>query len=632
MPACRPCRGADHVPPTNLAHTTPRIESPAEARAAPSDLVLLQPVQHAAPDAHTERDDPFRPLGEVADRSLHYLLSRATMGLSPMALAQAYFDWLIHLQLSPGKQAHVWNTGLHQALRLGVHLLRCGAEGMQKPCVAPLPQDKRFSHPEWQQWPFNVIYQTFLLQQDWWHNATTGVRGVTGHNERVLEFTTRQVLDVFSPSNFIATNPEVLRRTFEEGGMNLVRGARNLAEDVERFTGGRPPAGAEQFEVGRNLAATPGKIVFRNRLIELIQYQPMTPEVHAEPVLIVPAWIMKYYILDLSPRNSLVRFLLEQGFTVFMVSWKNPGQEDRDVGMEQYYRDGVMAALSAVGRIVPGRKVHGVGYCLGGTLLAIAAAAMARDRDERLATLSFLAAQVDFTQAGELTLFISESQVAFLEDMMREQGYLEAAQMSGAFQLLRSNDLIWSRVVRNYLMGEREPMFDLAAWNADSTRMPYRMHSEYLRRLFLANDLAEGRYELGGRPVALSDVRNPIFAVGTETDHVAPWRSVFKLNLLADADITFLLTNGGHNAGVVSEPGRAGRHYRMATKLEHDPYVDPDAWLARTPARSGSWWPAWTRWLAERSTGARVSPPAMGAAAEGLPPLADAPGTYVMQR
>jgi polyhydroxyalkanoate synthase subunit PhaC len=403
-------------------------------------------------------DDPSSQLAEVLDRSLHYLLSRITLGISPMGLSEAYFDWLVHLSLAPVKQLQLWHKGIRKAARLAAHLYRCAAypAAAGPPCISPLPQDRRFSGAAWQQWPFNAMHQAFLLQQQWWHNATTGVRGVAPHHERVLEFACRQMLDVVAPSNFILTNPEILAKTQREGGQNLIRGWINLVEDWERAANGRPPAGAENFQVGKHVACTPGKVVFRNRLIELIQYTALTEKVRPEPVVIVPAWIMKYYVLDLSPPNSLVRHLLEQGFTVFMISWKNPGREDRDLGMEDYHRLGVMAAVDAVGRIVPDRGIHAAGYCLGGTLLAVSAAAMARDDDDRLVSLSFLAAQTDFTEAGELTMFIGESQVAFLEDMMWEQGYLDAAQMSGAFQLLRSNDLIWSRVVRTYLMGERE--------------------------------------------------------------------------------------------------------------------------------------------------------------------------------
>ena len=429
-------------------------------------------------------------------------------------------------------------------------------------CIEPLPQDKRFIGEDWQKWPYNLMHQAFLLNQQWWHNATTGVRGVTKQHESMVEFASRQILDMFSPSNFILTNPEVLQHTFKKGGMNLVRGLQNLIEDWERSVSGKKPVGTENFVVGRDVAVTPGKVIYRNRLIELIQYAPATDRVRPEPILIVPAWIMKYYILDLSPENSLVKYLTEQGFTVFMISWKNPSPEDRDLSMEDYRTLGVMAALDAVSAIVPDRKVHAVGYCLGGTLLSIAAAAMARDGDERLKSLTLFAAQTDFTEAGELMLFINESQLAFLDDMMWEQGFLDSRQMAGAFQMLRSNDLVWSRIVREYLMGERQPMTDLMAWNADATRMPYRMHSEYLRRLFLDNDLAEGRFEVDDKPVALTDIRVPIFAVGTERDHVAPWRSTYKIHLLTDTEVTFLLTTGGHNAGIVSEPDSRGRSFR----------------------------------------------------------------------
>ena len=298
--------------------------------------------------------------------------------------------------------------------------------------------------------------------------------------------------------------------------------------------------------------------------------------------------------------------------------------------MEDYLRLGFLAALDAVNAIAPDENAHAVGYCLGGTLLSIAAAAMARDGDNRLKSLSLFAAQQDFTEAGELTLFINESQVHFLEHLMWEQGYLDGKQMASAFQLLRSNDLIWSRIMREYLMGERTPMNDLMAWNADATRMPYRMHSEYLRRLFLDNDLAEGRFKVDGRSIALTDIRAPIFAVGAERDHVAPWRSVFKVRLLTDTDVTFLLTTGGHNAGIVSEPGRRDRSYQVLTQAAQDRHIDPDAWQAQAPRKEGSWWPEWIAWLVGHSS-EPVTPPRLGAPASGYAPLCPAPGSYVQQ-
>ncbi len=578
-------------------------------------------------------DHPWlEEMGVDLDRTFHATLARFTSGLSPAALRSAFFDWASHLAMAPGKQIELTHKAAQKVARLAEYSLRCAATGAcPEACIEPLPQDRRFAAEEWKTWPYNVIQQSFLLQQQWWHNATTGVNGVTRQHENVVEFASRQILDMASPSNFVPTNPVVLQRTLETGGANLVQGLKNLAEDWKRAVAGHSPVGTEAFQVGRDVAVTPGKVVYRNHLIELIQYAPTTGEVRPEPVLIVPAWIMKYYILDLSRRNSLVRYLVGQGFTVFMISWRNPTAEDRYLTLEDYRTMGVMDALKAVKTIVPGQKVHATGYCLGGTLLLIAAAAMARARDDSLQSISLFAAQGDFKEAGELTLFINESQVDFLEDLMWQQGYLDTKQMAGAFQLLRSNDLIWSRWVTHYLMGDREPMNDLMAWNADATRMPFKMHSDYLRRLFLDNDLAEGRFRVGSRPVVLSDIHVPIFALGTEHDHVAPWRSVYKINLLTNTEVTFALTSGGHNAGVVSEPGHPNRHYRVAMLGARDHYLDPDTWLSRSEYRDGSWWPEWVRWLDDRS-GGPVPHPAMGTPEGDYPPLEDAPGTYVLQR
>jgi polyhydroxyalkanoate synthase len=571
--------------------------------------------------------------GDIVDRSLHAALARYTLGLSPAALAKAYLDWATQLAFAPGKRMQLVDKASRKAIRFGNYVSRCALEGGKGKtrCIEPLAQDRRFDGEAWQKWPYNFMYQAFLLNQQWWHNATTGIRGVSKHHETMVEFTSRQILDMVSPSNFLLTNPEVLRHTVNKGGMNLVNGWRNMMEDWERSISGKKPVGTENFVVGRDVAMTPGRVIYRNRLIELIQYAPATDQVRPEPLLIVPAWIMKYYILDLSQGNSLVRYLTERGFTVFMISWKNPGPQDRDLGLDDYRTLGVMAALDAVRAIVPDQKVHAVGYCLGGTLLSIAAAAMARDSDDRLQSITLLAAQTDFHEAGELMLFINESQVTFLEDMMWEQGFLDATQMAGAFQMLRSSDLIWSRMVHDYLMGERSPMIDLMAWNADATRMPYRMHSEYLRHLFLNNDLAEGRLIVADKPIVLTDIQTPIFSVGTLRDHVAPWRSTYKLNLLTDTDVTYLLTVGGHNAGIVSEPGHDGRSFQILTKAENAHYVDPETYLATAPRKEGSWWPEWVAWLNARS-GAPGDPPHMGAAAAGYAPVCDAPGSYVLQQ
>jgi polyhydroxyalkanoate synthase len=399
-------------------------------------------------------------------------------------------------------------------------------------------------------------------------------------------------------------------------------------EDVERELANLEPTGTEDFRVGKSVAVTPGKVVYRNQLIELIQYQPTTKQVHKEPILIIPAWIMKYYILDLSPHDSMVKYLVDHGHTVFMVSWKNPDAADAYLGMSDYRRLGIMAPLDVITAITPNRKIHAVGYCIGGTLLTIAAAAMGRSGDDRLASLTLFATETDFADAGELTLFIDESQVAFLQDMMWDKGYLDTKQMAGAFHLLRSRDLIWSRMVRDYLLGDRRPPNDLMAWNADATRLPFRMHSEYLEWIYLRNQLANGEYKVDGRPVSISSIRPPLFVVSTEKDHVAPWRSVYKIHLQADTPITFVLTSGGHNAGIVSEPGHPRRRYRISTDGDGAAYLDPDTWYETTPVKQGSWWPEWQAWLKSKSAPDCEVPPAFGGNA--FTPLCDAPGTYVM--
>jgi len=565
------------------------------------------------------------------DRLFNAAMARSTAGLDPRVILLAYLDWWVKLAWSPGTHARLTEKALRKWARIGLFLAQGIGDREPPEVIEPLPQDKRFRDPAWRQWPYNLFSQAFLLTQQWWANATTGVPALSREHKDMVTFVTRQLLDMVSPSNLPWTNPEVRQATLREGGANLVRGWRNYADDWQRWLSGQKPAGSERFEPGKTVAVTPGKVIYRNHLIELIQYSPTTSEVYAEPVLIVPAWIMKYYILDLSPRNSLVRYLVEQGHTVFMISWRNPTEEDRDLGMDDYRRLGVVAALDAIGKILPDTRVHAVGYCLGGTLLAIAAAALARVGDRRLQTITLIAAQTDFSEAGELMLFMNEAQVSFLESMMWDRGVLDTQQMSGAFQMLRSNDLIWSRMVRDYLLGERRPPNDLMAWNADQTRLPYQMHSEYMRDLFLNNSLAEGHYRVDGKALAISDIHIPIFAIGTETDHVAPWKSVYKLNLLADSEeVTFLLTSGGHNAGIVSEPGHPRRSYRVASRTDGQPYIDPETWYEQTPSSEGSWWPAWQRWLTRHSS-AQTAPPSMGAPDAGYPILCAAPGSYIFQ-
>jgi polyhydroxyalkanoate synthase len=594
------------------------------ANPRPEKLAALASVSPAPPlPVVPPQENPAADI-PVLDRALHATQARLTGGLSPAALRLAWADWFMHLAADPGRQMQL----AQQAAADTAALLRLSL-GLPAETVAPAPEDHRFAYPGWNQGPFALAQQRFLRTERWWEAATTHIPGVSKQHERIVAFVARQVLDMLSPSNVPALNPEVLATTLATSGANWHAGLENFAADLQAAGGAKTQA--LPMLPGRDVAITPGSVIFRNELIELIQYSPTTETVRPEPILIVPAWIMKYYILDLSPQNSMVRYLTGQGFSVFCISWRNPDAAMRDTGLDDYRRLGVMAAIDAVSAVCNSAKIHATGYCLGGTLLAIAAATMARDHDERFATVTLLAAQTDFTEAGELQLFINESQLAFLDDTMWAQGYLDSSQMAGAFQMLRANDLIWSHLVRRYYLGEAEHPNDMMSWNMDATRMPFRMHSEYLHWLFQDNDLAEGRFIAGGRKISLADIHVPFFVIGTETDHIAPWRSVYKLQQLNAGDFTFVLTSGGHNAGVVSEPGHKHRHFAMLHRAAGDLYVAPEEWRAEAVGQEGSWWPAWTDWLAAQS-GAPVPPPEMGAPEAGFVALEAAPGQYILQR
>lgn len=542
--------------------------------------------------------DPEAALRDAAHRIDQQFLAQAaryTAGLSPVALGLAFADWWMNLATQPAQAWRLAQRAPRDALAaVGAAL------GGQAPAG-----DARFAAPDWQRWPWSLLAHGQQAAEAWWKDATA-TAGMTSHHRDMTAFFARQWLDALAPSNRPWTNPEVLRHALEPAAPKA---------DEPR-----------QYRPGHEVAVTPGRVVHRNALIELIQYAPTTPTVQREPVLVVPSWIMKYYILDLSPHNSFVRWLVAQGHTVFMISWRNPDESDALLAMEDYLDLGVLDALDAIARLVPGERVQACGYCLGGTLLALAAAALARDGLDRLAGITLLAAETDFSEPGELGILVDEAQVEMLEAMMAERGFLTGRQMAGSFTFLHARELLWAERLRTRWLGQPSHPNDLMAWNADVTRMPAVMHSEYLRRCYLRNEIAEARFPVHGRPVSLADIAVPMFAVGTETDHVSPWRSVHKLHRLCQAEITFVLTSGGHNAGIVSEPGHANRRYAIAVREADGPEPSPDAWQAAAERREGSWWPAWHDWLAARSRGrvkARV-PADAG--------LGDAPGHNVLVR
>lgn len=553
--------------------------------------------------------------------------ARFTGNVSPAAVALAWADWAMHAATAPGHQLNVFKA----------------FAAIDKPAAAqstsvsgPPEADRRFRDPLWDNPPFSWWRDRFLRTQHFVDEMTGDIPGVDPHHRDVVRFMARQWLDVFSPSNLGCLNPEVLSTLRETQGQSLIQGAQRWWSDLRDMAAGHAPgAGPEAckaFRVGHEIAATPGKVVYRNAYFELLQYAPAQPQTWREPILIVPSWLLKYYILDLEAQHSLVRYLVAQGHSVFMVSWHNPGPEARDRGLEDYLNEGLLTALREVRRLTHNAPVHACGYCLGGTLLAIAAATLARENGKDkghnpLASVTLLAAQTDFSEPGELGLFIDASQVAYLEAMMWRQGFIGGEQLAGTFQLLNSRDLIWSRLMRDYLLGKPAQTTDFTVWNADTTRIPARLHSQCLRELYLNNALATGTFQVGGQPVALSDIRVPMFVVATERDHISPWRSVYKMHLLYHGDLTFALVSGGHNVGVVCEPGHARSHHRVAMRTAGTAYRAPEDWFAATPAMQSSWWPAWQAWLLAQGSGKSVAAP--------WPPartLADAPGTYVLER
>lgn len=582
--------------------------------------------------------DPAKSL----DDQVQAQLSRAFMGLSPIALGLAAADWALHLAYSPGKQMALAQKALQ--------LSREAAQRSLQPAHAEAPEkDTRFKDAAWAQWPYSALKEGFKASDAWWREATQ-VDGMGHHHRHMVDFFARQGLDALSPSNWAATNPQVLAKAKATQGDSLRKGAKHFMDDLQAMQKARADMPADaleplEFAVGKDVACTPGKVVFRNHLIELIQYLPSTDKVHPEPVLIVPSCIMKYYILDLSPSNSMVKYLVDQGHTVCTISWRNPDASDRDLKMQDYLSSGVLAALAAVKASTGAARVHTMGYCLGGTFLAIAAATLGRLARKKpsawtvkekavvpadlpaLASVMLLAAQTDFSEPGELGVFIDDDQLEGLRRSMAEKGYLSGKQMGGSFQFMASKDLIWSRNTQRYLLGEEDSSFDLMSWNADQTRLPARMHSEYLHSLFLNNALANGQYRFAGATVALMDISAPMMVVGTTRDHVSPWKSVYKIHLQTDTHVTFVLAAGGHNAGIVSEPGRPRRSYQMASVEDGQGWIDPDDWVAQAPVVQGSWWEAMHAWLVQRS-GVAIQPPVI--AAENV--VCEAPGDYVMVR
>lgn len=496
------------------------------------------------------------------------------------------------------------------------------------PVATPAPGDKRFNDPEWTQNQFfDFLKQAYLLTAQWAERLVDAA-DLNPHTKQKAEFYMRQITNAMAPTNFVLTNPELLRETFVSNADNLVRGMHMLAEDIERGGGNLQirQSDSSMFEVGRNLATTPGKVVFQNELMQLIQYAPSTETVLKRPLLIVPPWINKYYVLDLTPEKSFIKWCVDQGLTVFCISWANPDAHLAQKTFEDYVRQGPLAALDAIKEATGEDKVHAIGYCVGGTLLAVTLAAMAARHDKRIASATLFAAQVDFTYAGDLKVFVDEEQVKAIEHRMSERGYLDSRSMATVFNLLRSNDLLWPYVINNYLKGKAPFPFDLLYWNSDATRLPAANHSFYLRNCYLDNRLAKGSMTLGNTLIDLKAVTVPIYNLATREDHIAPAKSVMFGSKLFGGDVRFVVAGSGHIAGVINPPAKKKYQYWTGPKPRN---ADIDGWLAKAKERPGSWWPDWLLWITRQSpTEVPARVPGDGA----LKSIEDAPGRYVKVR
>ncbi|WP_420405254.1 PHA/PHB synthase family protein [Nisaea sp.] len=499
--------------------------------------------------------------------------------------------------------------------------------GESEPAVEADGGDRRFRDEAWEEnVVFDFIKQSYLLTSRWTQDLVAETEGLDPKTKKKVDFYTRQFVDAMAPTNFLMTNPEVLRTTFETNGDNLVHGLQNLLEDLERGKGKLAirMTDPEAFEVGGNIATSPGKVVYQNDLMQLIQYAPSTQEVYRRPLLIVPPWINKFYILDLREKNSFIRWAVSEGFTVFVVSWVNPDEHLSRKSFDDYMLEGPLAALDAIEQATGEREANVIGYCIGGTLMAATLAHMAAKDDDRFRSVTFFTTMVDFEEAGELGVFIDEAQLASLEEKMNKRGYLDGAEMANTFNMLRSNDLIWSFVVNNYLLGKDPFPFDLLYWNSDSTRMPAVMHSFYLRKMYQENKLVQpGALTLAGTPIDLTAIKTPAFILSTKEDHIAPWMSTYRATQIYSGPVKFCLAGSGHIAGVVNPPGDKPKYgfYSNSRKPKN-----PEKWLEGATYREGSWWPEWAKWMA-RHGGGKV--PARVPGDGRLEVIEDAPGSYV---